>query len=136
MVYIDENGVQIENPDLSHGHLVDAEWVDHPAKAQKGHYEYKNGVQTFVVDAPPVAAYREVTVKRYVQYTEAELAAMAKADYANRLEALEAAGAALESAGAEQEKTNNLLNAQIKAVSDRSDFIEDVIAEMAGIVYA
>ena len=129
MVYIDENGVQIENPDLSRGHLVDAEWVDHPAQDQKGHYEYKNGVQTFVVDQPAASAWREVTVQCYVPYTEEELAAIGDSNYVARLNALEAAGAA-------QVKTNELLNAQIMAVSDRSDFVEDVIAEMAGIVYA
>lgn len=31
---------------------------------------------------------------------------------------------------------NKLLKAQVKAQSDRSDFIEDCIAEMAGVVYA
>lgn len=31
---------------------------------------------------------------------------------------------------------NKLLKAQIKAQTDRSDFIEDCIAEMAGVVYA
>lgn len=31
---------------------------------------------------------------------------------------------------------NKLLKAQVRAQSDRSDFIEDCIAEMAGVVYA
>lgn len=90
MVYVDETGKQIENPDLSLGCLVDAEWIDHPAQEQEGHYEYAKGVQTFVVDKPAASAWREVTVQRYVPYTEAELKALAKADYANRLEVLEA----------------------------------------------
>lgn len=34
------------------------------------------------------------------------------------------------------EKENSLLKAQIKAMSDRNDFIEDCIAEMAMTVYA
>jgi hypothetical protein len=35
-----------------------------------------------------------------------------------------------------QEKERTLLKAQIQALSDRNDFLEDCIAEMAGIVYA
>lgn len=34
------------------------------------------------------------------------------------------------------ESENNLLKQQIKAASDQNDFLEDCIAEMAGIVYA
>lgn len=90
MVYIDETGVQIENPDLSIGYLVDAEWLDHPAQEQKGHYEYENGIQTFVVDQPAASAWSEVTVQRYVLYTEEELDAMGNSYYAERLDALEA----------------------------------------------
>ena len=33
------------------------------------------------------------------------------------------------------QKENKLLKAQLKAQTDRSDFIEDCIAEMAGVVY-
>ena len=36
----------------------------------------------------------------------------------------------------EQEKTNTLLKAQVKSVTDRADFVDDCIAEMATIVYA
>lgn len=36
----------------------------------------------------------------------------------------------------EQEKTNTLLTAQVQSVSDRADFVDDCIAEMASIVYA
>ena len=35
-----------------------------------------------------------------------------------------------------QEKERTLLKAQIQALSDRNDFLEDCMAEMAGIVYA
>ena len=95
MVYVDESGNQIENPDLSLGYLVDAEWVDHPAQVQEGHYKYvetETGgkVQTFVVDKPAASAWREVTVQRYVLYTEAELEAIAREDYSARLDVLEA----------------------------------------------
>lgn len=33
------------------------------------------------------------------------------------------------------QQENNLLKAQLKAQTERSDFIEDCIAEMAGVVY-
>ena len=36
----------------------------------------------------------------------------------------------------EEEKERTLLRAQIQALSDRNDFLEDCVAEMAGIVYA
>ena len=35
-----------------------------------------------------------------------------------------------------EEKERTLLTAQIQALSDRNDFVEDCVAEMAGIVYA
>lgn len=35
-----------------------------------------------------------------------------------------------------EEKERTLLKAQIQALSDRNDFVEDCVAEMAGIVYA
>lgn len=94
MVYIGEDGKQIENPDLSLGYLVDAEWTDHPAQEQQGHYEYANTamggrVQAFVIDQPASAAWREVTVQKYVLYTKEELELAKKADYAKRLDALE-----------------------------------------------
>lgn len=37
---------------------------------------------------------------------------------------------------ADVESENILKDAQIKALSDRNDFLEDCIAEMAGMVYA
>ena len=36
----------------------------------------------------------------------------------------------------ELEEENVLKTAQIKALSDRNDFLEDCIAEMAGLIYA
>jgi hypothetical protein len=35
-----------------------------------------------------------------------------------------------------EERERTLLKAQIQALSDRNDFLEDCVAEMAGIVYA
>ena len=91
MTYFDENGNQIESYDLKLGYLVDYEWIDHPAVAQSGHYEYNGVTQTFVVDVPAAPAWREVTAQKYVLYTEAELAHMAKLDYATRIDNLEVA---------------------------------------------
>lgn len=36
----------------------------------------------------------------------------------------------------EEEKEKILMKAQIKALGDRNDFLEDCFAEMAGVVYA
>lgn len=91
MVYINESGAQIASYDLTKGYLVDAEWVDHPAVEQVGHYEYKNGVQFFVVDTPAQAARREVTVQKFVLYTEEELAQMNAPTIEERVSALEEA---------------------------------------------
>lgn len=130
MIYIDESGNRIETYDLGLGHLVDHEWIDHPAIERVGHYEYdKNGIQSYVVDVPASPAWREVTVQKYVPYSESELLHMAALRYAERLDLLEIANV-------EQQKTNQILSEQVAEVSDRGDFIEDCLAEMAGIVYA
>lgn len=94
MVYVDETGVELESVDLTLGYLVDDQWVDHPAQAQQGHYEYTDTqdggvVQNFVVDVPASPAWREVTVRKYILYTQDELNALQKSDYAKRLDALE-----------------------------------------------
>lgn len=141
MVYIDENGAVLESVDLSKGYLEDAEWVDHAEVPQQGHFEYEdlNGggkLQKYIVDVEYKAAWREVTAQRYILYTEADLEAIAKSDYAARLEALEAAGLIQNGINNAQSETNELLTAQVMAVSDRGDFIEDCIAEMAGVIYA
>lgn len=34
------------------------------------------------------------------------------------------------------QEENQLLKAQLKAATDRSDFLEDCVAEMAGVVYS
>lgn len=92
MIYIDVNGNQIETFDLTKGYLVDAEWIDHPEVQPEGHYQYgtlpEGGrVQVYVVDAEYCPAWREVTVKQYIPYTEEELQAMAARDYLARLDA-------------------------------------------------
>ena len=151
MIYIDENGNQIETYDLTLGYLVDHEWVDHPEQKQIGHYDYTKSVireadeeneeeyhliQKYVIDTPYVGAWREVTAQKYVLYTEAELLHQQKLRYSERLDMLEMATESQANINKEQSVTNDLLSAQVMAVSDRGDFIEDCIAEMAGVVYA
>lgn len=134
MVYIDENGNVLESVDLSLGRLEDAEWETHPEVPERGHYEYKRlatgaTVQEYVIDTPKQAAWREVVKQKYIPYTDDEMALMAKANHDGRL-------AALEEKAQSAEKAEALLSAQVQAVSDRGDFVEDCLAEMACVVYA
>lgn len=58
MLYVDENNLPIENPDLTLGYLVDKEWIDHPQIDEEGHFEYiptgvEDGeIQNYIVDIP------------------------------------------------------------------------------------
>lgn len=94
MRILDENNVDIAAPDLSLGHLVEEEVfvAHHPAVEEvpeQWHYEtikeYPGGGRDVVkvVDVPGVeakAAWDEYeTIKRYVPYTEEELAALEEA---------------------------------------------------------
>jgi hypothetical protein len=83
----------------------------------------------FVVDSPASSAWREITVQKYIKYTQNELDNIAANNITGRLNALEEANVV-------QANTNTLLTAQVQAVSDRSDFVEDCLAEMAQVVYA
>ena len=91
MRILDENNVEIASPDLSLGHLVEEEVfvAHHPAVEavrEQWHYEtvyeYLNGGKDVVkvVDVPGVEAKdawdEYETIKRYVPYTEEELAAL------------------------------------------------------------
>lgn len=94
MIYIDVNGNQIETFDLTKGYLKDAEWVDYPEVPEEGHYEYTllpdgGRLQTYVADVEYCPAWREVTVKQYIPYTDEELQAIAARDYLARLDAHE-----------------------------------------------
>ena len=134
MVIVDEAGNVLESVDLSLGHLEDAEWKTHPEVPERGHYEYKRletgaTVQEYVIDTPKQATWREVVKQKYIPYTDDEMALMAKANHDGRL-------AALEEKAQSAEKAEALLSAQVQAVSDRGDFVEDCLAEMAGVVYA
>ena len=94
MRILDENNVEITNPDLSLGHLVEEEVfvAHHPAVEavrEQWHYEtvyeYLNGGKDVVkvIDVPGVDAKdawdEYETIKRYVPYTEEELAALEEA---------------------------------------------------------
>ena len=94
MRILDENNVEITAPDLTLGHLVEEEVfvAHHPAVEEvpeQWHYEtikeYPGGGRDVVkvVDVPWVeakAAWDEYeTIKRYVPYTEEELAALEEA---------------------------------------------------------
>lgn len=108
MKIIDENGIELENPDLSLGHLVKStQIVFHEAVEgvqERYHYvtlkEYPNGGKDVlkVIDVPGVEAREaweeEVPVYRYVLYTEEELAYIrehSKPPYEGRLKELEEA---------------------------------------------
>ena len=94
MRILDENNVEITAPDLTLGHLVEEEVfvAHHPAVEEvqeQWHYEtvceYLNGGRDVVkvVDVPGVEAKdawdEYETIKRYVPYTQEELAALEEA---------------------------------------------------------
>ena len=94
MRILDENNVEITAPDLTLGHLVEEEVfvAHHPAVEavrEQWHYEtvndYLNGGKDVVkvIDVPGVEAKdawdEYETIKRYVPYTEEELAALEEA---------------------------------------------------------
>ena len=108
MRILDENNVEITSPDLSLGHLVEEEVfvAHHPAVEEvpeQWHYEiikeYPGGGRDVVkvVEVPWVeakAAWDEYeTIKRYVPYTEEDLAALEEArnrpTIENRVDVLE-----------------------------------------------
>ena len=94
MRILDENNVEITAPDLTLGHLVEEEVfvTHHPAVEEvreQWHYEtiqeYPGGGRDVVkvIDVPGVEAKdawdEYETIKRYVPYTEEELAALEEA---------------------------------------------------------
>ena len=135
-----ENMERIEHPDLTLGYLKPGTRTEHH-EAVEGvqeiwHYEtvaeYPNGGKDVrkVVDVPGVEAQaawnEEIPIQIYVPYTQEELdrieAEQNKPTDAERISKLES--------------EKKLLTAQVQALSDRNDFMEDCIAEMATIVYA
>ena len=130
----------IENPDLTLGYLRPGTRTEHH-EAVEGvqeiwHYEtvaeYPNGGKDIrkVVDVPGVEAKaawdEDIPIQIYVLYTQEEL---------DRMEAERNKPTDTERIS-QLESEKKLLTAQLQALSDRNDFMEDCIAEMATIVYA
>lgn len=130
----------IENPDLSLGYITDStRTVHHDAVEgveEQFHYEtvaeYENGGKDVekVIDVPSVEAQpawdEEIPIQIYHLYTQEEL---------DRMEE-EKNKPSQEDRIAQLESEKKLLTAQVQALSDRNDFMEDCIAEMAALVYA
>ena len=89
MKILDETGLEIQNPDLTIGHLVDdtEEIIHHAVEGveEEWHWEtvaeYPNGGKDVrkIVDRPGVQAQEEwvekVPIQKYIRYTAEELAA-------------------------------------------------------------
>lgn len=130
----------IENPDLSLGYLTpSSRTVHHDAVnevTEVWHYktvaEYQNGGKDVekVIDVPGVEAQpawdEEIPIQIYHLYTQEEL---------DRMEE-EKNKPSQEDRIAQLETEKKLLTAQVQALSDRNEFMEDCIAEMAALVYA
>ena len=131
---------RIENPDLTLGYLTDSmRTVHHEAVdgvEEQFHYvtiaEYENGGKDVekVIDVPGVEAKpawdEEIHIQIYHLYTQEEL---------DRMEE-EKNKPSQEDRIAQLESEKKLLTAQVQALSDRNEFMEDCIAEMAALVYA
>lgn len=131
---------RIENPDLTLGYLKPGTRTEHhdavEGVTEVWHYEtiaeYPNGGRDIckVVDVPGVEAKpawdEEIPIQIYVPYTQEEL---------DRIEAERNKPTDTERI-LQLESEKKLLAAQVQALSDRNDFMEDCIAEMATIVYA
>lgn len=115
----DENRVVAINS----SEFVDGDdWV----QIDEGHGDRYHHAQNNYLDKP-IADYRGVYRYKYidgqiVERTQEEM----DTDYASR--------PAPEPTAEEKEKT--LMNAKIQALTDRNEFLEDCVAEMAAIVYA
>lgn len=134
--------------DLERGYLENrTRTIQHPRKEfipEVSHYEviaeYPNGGKDVVkiIDSPgqqEEEAWTEtVDYQLYILYTDEEYAERQQQKTEEELEE-SIREAHIKSIGSLIEE-NTLLKAQLRAVSDRNDFIEDCIAEMAEIVYA
>ena len=142
MIVYDERGnaLDSEKLDYAKGYLAVRKRTHHhpavEAAPEKGHLETlteypKTGGRDvrWVVDVPQVDAQEawdeEETYTEYVRYTAEELAAMAAA----------LAKPTAEQRAATLEKENVRLKAQVQALTDRGEFVEDCLAEMAAVVY-
>lgn len=146
MRILDINGVEIADPDYEAGYTVEEVIVTahHDAAEaveERWHYEvaaeYPNGGKDVekVVDVPGSHAQdawdETEEILRWIPYSAEELAQR----QAERL-AREAEEQAAAEAAAALERENARLRAQVSALMDAQQFLEDCIAEMAEIVYA
>ena len=142
MIVYDERGnvLDSEKLDYAKGYLAVRKRTHHhpavEAAPEEGHletlaeYPETGGRDVrWVVDVPRVDAQEawdeEETYTEYVRYTAEELAVMAAA----------LAKPTAEQRAAALEKENVRLKAQVQALSDRGEFMEDCLAEMAAVVY-
>lgn len=146
MRIIDENGNEILNPDYSKGYTTEEEiFIAHhdaiPGVEEVWHYEvvreYPNGGKDVekvidVLGVPAQDAWDETEkILRYILYSEEELTRRAEEQAAKEAEEHEKREA--EEALARE---NAKLKAQVAALMENQQFLEDCIAEMAEIVYA
>ena len=146
MRILDINGIEISDPDYEAGYTVEEVVVTahHDAAEaveERWHYEvvaeYPNGSREMakVVDVPGSPAQdawdETEEILRWIPYSAEELAQR----QAERLAREAEERAAAEDAAA-LERENARLRAQVSALMDAQQFLEDCLAEMAEIVYA
>lgn len=139
----DQDGNPIEAYDSALGHLEDREkTIRHDAiegVEEQGHWEtvaeYPNGGKDvkWIVEVAGVEAVdawdEKVVYSAYIPYTQEELEEM------ERLRSLPTAEEQLAARADALEKENVLLRAQVQALCERGEFVEDCLAEMAAAVY-
>lgn len=142
MRIIDMEGVEVTEPDLEAGHLVEEEiYVDHPATEEVPEetktvvlYQHPKDPSRKLVKkevvrphVPAKPAWREVVerVWRYVPYTEDELAEIAAQKAAAEEAAKEAAAEAARQAA---------LKAQLEQLPGQVGDLEEAVAEVGGAI--
>lgn len=134
MKIIDENGLVVENPDLTAGYLAaDTEAVEHPAQdavEELSHYEtvaeYPNGGKDVrkVIDraaVPAAPAWTEqLPIQRYIRYTAEELARREKEQQEAR----------------RQQEALDKLPQTLEALQKENEMLKQCLLEMSEIVYA
>lgn len=134
MKIIDENGLVVENPDLTAGYLAaDTEAVEHPAQdavEELSHYEtvaeYPNGGKDVrkVIDraaVPAAPAWTEqLPIQRYIRYTAEELARREKEQQEAR----------------QQQEALDKLPQTLEALKKENEMLKQCLLEMSEIVYA
>lgn len=134
MKIIDENGLVVENPDLTAGYLAaDTEAVEHPAQdavEELSHYEtvaeYPNGGKDVrkVIDraaVPAAPAWTEqLPIQRYIRYTAEELARREKEQQEAR----------------QQQEALDKLPQTLEVLKKENEMLKQCLLEMSEIVYA